>query len=236
MGLTIHWKLRSGPEATARDVRRAIEALRDRARDLPFQEVSDVIDRKGNAADFNKVSKNDPLRWFLIQAQGIEIVGEAGIKRTTPTRVIGVRLQVGNGCEDTNLMLCKYRDEPGWSGRGFTKTQYASNPVDGGIANFLRCHLSIVAVLDKAKELGILEDVSDEGHFWESRNAKALADNVGKWNEMMAAFVMWTKDAVLPGTTVVSAMSAFPNVEHLEAQGAKKLGNLAAHFRGMFET
>lgn len=231
MGLTIHWRLRMGPEATARDVRRTIDALRDRARDLPFENVSEVIDRKSIAADFNKVGKNHPLRWFLVQAQAIEIAGETGITRNTPTHAIGVRLWAGNGCEDTNLMLCKYPDRPGWSGRGFTKTQYASNPADGGIANFLRCHLSVVAILDKAKELGILEDVSDEGHFWENRDPKALAENVANWNEMMAAFAVWTKDAAPSGTKFESAISAFPNVEHLEAKGAKKLGNLADHFK-----
>ena len=52
---------------------------------------------------------------------------------------------------------------------------------------------------------------------------------------MMAAFAMWTKDATPRGTKFMSAISAFPNVEHLEAKGAKKMGNLADHFKGMFE-
>ena len=32
------------------------------------------------------------------------------------------------------------------------------------------------------------------------------------------------------------AISAFPNVEHLEAKGAEKLGNLAKHFKGLLGT
>ena len=33
------------------------------------------------------------------------------------------------------------------------------------MTNFLQCHLAVIAMLDKAKELGCLADVSDEGCF-----------------------------------------------------------------------
>src|SRR5262249_2710819 len=37
----------------------------------------------------------------------------------------------------------------GWQWRSFCKTQYASDPQVGGIPNFLRCHISVVTLLDR---------------------------------------------------------------------------------------
>ncbi len=70
-----------------------------------------------------------------------------------------------------------------WSWQSFCKTQYAGNAECGGGENFLRCHLAVIRVLDQAKSLGIMEDVSDEGDFWQNRDVRALAEEVGQWNE-----------------------------------------------------
>jgi hypothetical protein len=59
-----------------------------------------------------------------------------------------------------------------WSWRSFCKTQYASNPQLGGVQGFLRCHLSVIRLLDAAQELGILGEVNDEGGYWERRDAR----------------------------------------------------------------
>ena len=56
------------------------------------------------------------------------------------------------------------------------------------IPHFLRCHLAVVKMLDHAKAIGVLEGVSDEGDFWDKRDVKALARNVGEWNAMLEAF------------------------------------------------
>ena len=40
----------------------------------------------------------------------------------------------------------------------------------------------------QAKELGCLAEVSDEGGFWQKRDFKALVQEIGSWNEMIAAF------------------------------------------------
>jgi hypothetical protein len=82
----------------------------------------------------------------------------------------------------------------GWRWSSFCKTQYASNPECGGGENFLRCHLSVVRLLDQAKTLSILADVSDEGDYWEKRDVKALVEEVGEWNTMLAAFAGRMKD------------------------------------------
>jgi hypothetical protein len=52
---------------------------------------------------------------------------------------------------------------PGWSWGLFCKTQYASNPDLGGVESFVCCPLSVIRLLDYARELGILGEVSNEG-------------------------------------------------------------------------
>ena len=54
---------------------------------------------------------------------------------------------------------------------------------------FLRAHLSVCRLLDHAKELGILKEVSDEGDFFEKRDIPALVSTVGDWNAFIAAGV-----------------------------------------------
>ena len=79
-------------------------------------------------------------------------------------------------------------------------------------------------MLDKAKELGCLERLSDEGGFWEKRDLQALVKEIGSWNEMIAAFGGKLKDLLGDGPLgLQSAISEYPNVERLEAAGQSKL-------------
>lgn len=94
---------------------------------------------------------------------------------------------------------------------------YASDPRAGGIENFLRCHLSVVRMLDYAKELGILAGVSDESDYFEKRDIQALARCIGEWNQLIAAFAGQLKDQL--GDGVVAPITQFPNFEQLEAKG-----------------
>ena len=89
---------------------------------------------------------------------------------------------------------------------------------------FLRCHLTVIAMLDRAKALGCLEKVSDEGDFWEKRNLPALVEEIGSWNEMIAAFGGKLKDLLGDGALrVEAAITEYPNFEQLEAAGESKL-------------
>ena len=108
----------------------------------------------------------------------------------------------------------------GWSWGSFCKTQYASNPDAGGVANFVRCHLAVIRLLDRAKAMGILESVKDEGHFWENRDVKALVETVGKWNTHIAGLVGQYKDKI--GGIIAAPITEYPNFEHLEADGRKE--------------
>ena len=65
MGLTIHYNLET--KLTRPDeVRRLVEGLRQYAMDLPFQEVGDVVEFKGE--DVGYQNRDDPNRWLKIQA------------------------------------------------------------------------------------------------------------------------------------------------------------------------
>jgi len=100
----------------------------------------------------------------------------------------------------------------------FCKTQYANDPRVGGMPNFLRAHLAVCAILEKAQDLGFTVHVSDEGDFWKKRDVKALAEEVGHWDQMLAGLFGVLKDAAPAGLTPDSAMSGRPDFEQLEAK------------------
>lgn len=213
MGLTIHYQLQANTR-TPKEARQLVEQLREKALNLPFKEVSKIIEVGGDDADFEKVAGNHPFRWLIIQA-GLLMQGK-------PKRVIAFSTWPGEGCEQANFGLAFYprsnhANLGPWSWGSFCKTQYASNPECGGVENFLRCHLAVVGLLDHAKNLSILKDVRDESEFWEKRDLKALVGEVGKWNTMIAGWAGRLKDAF--GDGVIAEIARFPNFEHLEAKG-----------------
>ena len=233
MGLTIHYTLRSKCRS-ASSVLLKVEALRQRALDLPFQHVGHLIEIQGEACDFEARSAHDPQRWLLIQATEHVSSGDYSYS-VPPSHVIAFVTTPGNGCEPANFGLCRYpatvSDQrggqvrtglTGWRWRSFCKTQCASNPKYGGIQNFLRCHLSVIRLLDHAKELGLLDEVSDEGDYFEKRQMGTLAREVVDWNEMIAAFVGQVDDWVGNRESAKSEIQKFPDFEHLEARGRNR--------------
>ena len=206
MGLTIHYNLRSASRwpQQAFDL---VARLRSPALDLPFERVGDVVELQGAQCNYEQYDRDHPHRWLLIQAgQYLDDPKRQGYSyRVSPTHVIAFSTLPGPGCEEANFGLCRYPaavevEDPicrgrkrrvatglgGWRWGSFCKTQYASAADCGGVANFLRCHLAVIKMLDHAQKLGILEHVSDEGGFWEKRDVKALAQEVGQWNEAIA--------------------------------------------------
>lgn len=230
MGLTIHYELQSKVRSP-KIARQLVEKLRQKALDLPFKEVGEIIEVSGDAADFGKVDQDDPNCWLLVQA-GNYFVRDERHYRVTPMQVIAFSTWPGDGCEEANIGLAVYPKTievdgkklrsglSDWSWASFCKTQYASNPDAGGVENFLRCHLAVVKLLDGAAELGILKDVRDEGHYWSRRDIKALATEVGDWNTMIAGWSGRLKDSF--GDCLVSEIAKFPNFEHLEAKSTRK--------------
>ena len=236
MGMTIHYSLHLQSRSIA-DARRLVGQLRQRALDLPFRWVSDVIELAGEGCDYEMLEHDDPHRWLLIQAAQT-VRRDAFLYHVAPARLIAFTASPGEGSEPANFGLCKFPSTveahpqhavegvrtvvgSGWHWSSFCKTQYASNPSLGDIENFLRCHLSVIRLLDQARDLGILRSVSDEGGYWEGRDVKALVESVTQWNQMIASFVGGMKD-LLGGEGMASPITGFPNFEHLEAKGQRR--------------
>ena len=231
MGLTIHYQLQS-TSRSPKKARQLLDQLRQKALDLPFKEVGEIVEVDGDIAAFDNLLQDDPNRWLLIQA-GQYVEHDERHYRVTPQRIMAFSTWPGESSEPANFGLATYpRTIEGdgrkirtglgdWTWGSFCKTQYASNPDCGGIENFLRSHLAVVKLLDHAKEIGILKDVNDEGEYGAKRDIQALAKEVGDWNTMIAGWAGRFKDAF--GNEVVSEITNFPNFEHLEAKGNEKL-------------
>lgn len=235
MGLTIHYGLKyKGSDMGAM---KKVVALRERIAKLyPNDDVSEVKVFEGEAADYNKRPR-DRWTWLLIQAQANVVVyrrsdGMGGCSMdASPLKAIVFETAPAEGSEPANFGLCRYPATVNWNGQtietklegwrwhSFCKTQYASDPTCGGVPNFVKCHLFVVSVLDLAKEAGILKEVSDEGDYWTKRDADALAEEVGTWNGMIAAFGGALKDAM--GGATSSPIFDRPDFEHLEFKGLK---------------
>lgn len=142
-----------------------------------------------------------------------------------------------------------------WLGSHFCKTQYASSPECGGLANFLRCHISVVTLLERIAKLPTVKlEYDDEGKYGPSYysddyreayaakrqptyvwhegkySVQALAKEVGEWNEMVAAFVGGFKDAF--GADCKVPICDFANFEQLEFHGTQD-PNLAPFLEAM---
>jgi hypothetical protein len=141
----------------------------------------------------------------------------------------------------------------GWRWGSFCKTQYAS---EYGIPNFLRCHISVVTLLDRmAKLLGLKVRMDDEGKYgpstysddWQEAyaagrkptyrrhkgkyNPAALASEVGDWNAMVAGIAGALGDALGgSGMKLEAPIKSFADFEHLEFKGRNQ-----AHLKPFLE-
>lgn len=106
MGLTIHYSLQS-TGSSAEQARELLVRLREKALDLPFQHVSEIIDVSGDAADIEKVDREAPNRWLLTQAEQY-VVREGVFHPFRPNRVIGFTTNPGEGSEPANFGFAVY--------------------------------------------------------------------------------------------------------------------------------
>jgi hypothetical protein len=228
MGLTLHYEL-AAPACPAAKARSLVEALRKHALSLPFESVSEVIELKGEDCRFNPKNRNAPHAWLKVQTMRfvIDAKGNVGTiaAETYPLHTIAFTVDPTEGSENANFGLCKYPKTAGWLWASFCKTQYASNPSTGDVANFLKCHLGLVALLDKAKEMGILGKVHDEGKYFDNRDVAALIKEIGAWNTMIAGFYGGLRDGIEAAggdpRSLVAEIAKFQNFERLEAEGRK---------------
>jgi hypothetical protein len=230
VGLTVHYKF-SAPGRTVAAIRPLVERLRRHALTLPFKKVTDLFELKHKACEFRGGHACEPHAWLKVQTIRFSTREKGNTIYSTdeehPVHIVAFTVFPGDGCEPANFGLCKY---PGnlkdWSWSSFCKTQYASNPTAGDMANFLKCHLSLVALLDKAREMEILGEVHDEGQYWDKRDLTALVKTVGVWNEMTAGFYGQFRDAVEAAggdpRGIVAAIAKFTNFEQIEMKACQR--------------
>jgi hypothetical protein len=252
MGLTIHYGLSLPSRTTAVAAKGKLVALRQACLDLPFKEVGELVELKGDECNFEKRDREDPLRWFLIQSdttvhfkydpsgKPVAVPGwqDGSYGRSVlPEQIVGFSTWPGDGCEEANVGLCRFpktvmvqnkrigkthrlklAEGDRWTWSSFCKTQYAN---ENGLENFLRCHLTVIAMLDAAKRLGFEVTVNDEGHYWERRDVHALVREIGEWDAFIAGFAGALKDASEEsGMTLESPITQRKDFEQLEAKGA----------------
>ena len=76
-------------------------------------------------------------------------------------------------------------------------------------------------MLERASEVGLIVEVSDESQFFEKRDIQSLVETVGQWNQQIAAFVGAMTDVT--GRSIEAPIRNYPNFEHLEAKGQNQI-------------
>lgn len=245
MGLTIYYEL--GMEAgSSNDAIERLEALRSAATRLPFERVGEVSfsDEIATAELIRAGAEGPgPAAFELVEsscyAQNEELrgaLGEGRLHSVEPECFARFTVYPGEGSETAVFGLSRFPATTPYNGRqwptglkrwhwhSWCKTQYASNPRYGGVDHFLKVHLSLIELLDRAQELGILIRVGDDSNYWEDRDRQKLIDNVNKLNGIVASFAGALKDAIdrkstgqLQADQLRAPITDFPNFEHIEA-------------------
>jgi len=135
----------------------------------------------------------------------------------------------------------------GWRYSSFCKTQYASNAKHGGVPNFVKCHLCMIHLLDRIGALPTVKvQTNDEGKYGRSfytdnphvaepvytwhegqYDVKALVEEVGEWNEMIAGQFGALNDLLKTNATgmgIESPITDFPDFERLEFKEQQNIG------------
>jgi hypothetical protein len=216
MGLHLNWELRL-PGALARDD--VMEYLRDlhaRASKMGFDEVTPIMDQveEGSIASLPG--------YFSLWA---EIIAGPDPESEPPligdiTTATGFAIHPGRRCEGAVFGFLHRAEADGnnaeWFWHHCCKTQYTS--VESW-DHLIRCHTSLVALLDYAIERGIDVVVRDEGHYWETRDTKRLIAEVDYMNRVVAALAGRLSDYIARTGHIAGApIFDHPEFEHLEMQ------------------
>lgn len=236
MGLTISYDLKTDLKRP-QDVRRLVEAMRQHALDLPFKKVDEVKEFKGSDTGWEE--KDDPDRTLKIMSGAMMIDGVT-LCPVPPKHSVLFSTWPGEGCEPAIFGFCLYPthaklpsgkkqaiDKDGWCWHSFCTTQYASDPKSGGVENFVRCHLSVIKMLDFIKQTGLATvTVEDGSGYWEKRSLDALMQEIGKWNVFVSGAISVFRSLTGGDGTFEAPITEYQNFEHLEAKGLDRIADL----------
>ncbi|GAA6623795.1 hypothetical protein [Scytonema sp. NUACC26] len=171
MGYSIHYQFNAG-NRPINEIRSILHSLHHHAQLLPFTWVdANVTELEGKDCVFN--SENGTSLLLTLQAiQHNFATGES----IYPTHLIGFETLPRSGCEGLVIFLGHYSHDENWMATGHCKTQFASQPESGGIANFVLAHTLVVEMLDRSQCLEILDNVFDEIGYWQQRDLHCLVE------------------------------------------------------------
>ncbi len=244
MGLTVCYEMSVSANVAESDAADLVVKLRERALELPFDAVSEIVrptepvvaemprlrgfafERLEDVAHLCAVFTREELYARLIGAErfrheGNDVYECIIVPPDVSTTACGFAIAVGPGCEPAALGALRVSLPDGatspWEWHCFCKTQYASVHGD---ENMLRCHRSLIALLDSAATLGFALQVTDESGYWESRDPVQLMASVGRMNELLArvagTFTDAARDAGLDSRGIEAEIFRHPDFERLE--------------------
>jgi hypothetical protein len=237
MGLHLCYELSLPAGVPDVDVGRLVSELRERTLALPFDHVSESVRLTEQA-----LAGPSPLRGLVytrledvvhvsaalvrehLWRRRIGVSAEDEYTRVhvppgVPTVARGFAIAPGRGCEPASFAVAQLSDdEPSpWWWHWCCKTQYASVLGD---EHLIRCHGSLVQLLDAAVVLGFDVVVRDETGYWKSRDPRQLVDAVAEMNRVVArlagTFADAMRDAGGDSRQVRGAIFEHPDFERLE--------------------
>jgi hypothetical protein len=230
MGLHLCYELDLPIDLSDASVGESLQRLQFRARGLPFEHLSAMFAVGAANDDWAEVGQVDPLQAFFDHCAigHREADGHRSVS-VRPLAALGFVVRPGRLCEAAAFGLARYPeavtghpdpDAPGVETRGWhwhscCKTQYASVL---GEEHLIRCHLSLVSLLDEADQLGFPVTVRDETHYSETRKTDRLLAEVHEMNRIVARVAGRIGDALPSGLDVGGAITRHPRFEELEME------------------
>lgn len=196
MALTIHYELKKQNCRTRDAAFDTVAALRERALNLPFDHVGEIVELSGDQCDHKNHRSGDDR--FALALRGRAPDPKCDSLPVGACHIIGFLAMPGPGSEAAGFGLARYprtitiergtyqgqiwrTSLKGWSWTDFCKTGHALEPGYGGLGNFLRCHLTVIKMLDATNDLGVLRGVWDDSGYWDDRNFDELINWMGGW-------------------------------------------------------
>ncbi len=231
MGLSISYSLTLPPPATFEDAVEKITQLRRLAKDVGFLGHGDIpplgeievgtASAEGERHSVNELPSNGEPSFMSVPAlRWVRFLAMPG--RGTESAAFGLGEYPKHVTAFEPLRSVLVDAPPGFSGRNYCKTQYASL-VDE--AHFLHCHIALIRLLDRARDLGILTGVADGGQYWETRSEQVLLANLRDNNALVARIVGRLKDQLdkqgPTGYVFRAPIVKAQDFEHLELEGQR---------------
>lgn len=145
-----------------------------------------------------------------------------------PIQAEGFAILPAYGCQWACFSLAQYPHLNHWHFHTTCITQFASNPLLGGIPNFLQAHKILTKILDLAQDLNLIVQIEDCSNYYQHRNETELQQFIQQENQRTAAWVggILNQKQQGPLHPVVEEIYQeekeilhFPDFEHLEAKG-----------------